>query len=427
MTRAELPPANDGAGKVAPETLALRARPQPVTRINRRVLIAVAAVILFFLSGLVLLALKPPSLHLGDRPELFNVAQKPISDALAKLPASYDGVRSAKTMQDVALPAVVPSLALAPPLADAADAAERTRLARLLGQAREAPVFFRLPTRPADAAAVAPRPAPPSSQPAGTPAALAMAAEPAAPAAADWDLSTREASEPRRKLSFLRAAPDKDIYNPHALERPASPYQLMAGTVIAASLISGLNSDLPGFVIAQVTEPVYDSVSGRHLLIPQGSRLIGRYDNVVAFGQERALVVWQRLIRPDGSSVLLDNLPATDPAGYAGLADQIDRHTLKLLQGVALATVLGVGSQLALGGSDNDLVKALQQAAQSTTNRAGQRLVERSLNVEPSLTVRPGWPLRVIVHKDIVLAPYANGSSNEGGTPHARDWHIFAR
>ena len=130
-----------------------------------------------------------------------------------------------------------------------------------------------------------------------------------------------------RKLSFLNAEPEEAIYNRHALQKPASPYQLMAGTIIAASLVSGLNSDLPGFVIAQVTEHVYDSVSGRHLLIPQGARLLGKYDNVVAFGQERALVVWQRIILPDGSSVVIDNLPATDTGGYAGLADQVDLHT----------------------------------------------------------------------------------------------------
>ena len=125
----------------------------------------------------------------------------------------------------------------------------------------------------------------------------------------------------------------------------------MAGTVIAASLVTGLNSDLPGFVIAQVTEHVYDTVSGRFLLIPQGSRLVGKYDNVVAFGQERALVVWQRIILPDGSSIVIDNLPATDTGGYAGLADEVDLHTWKLLKGVALATVLGVGSELAFGST----------------------------------------------------------------------------
>ena len=219
-------------------------------------------------------------------------------------------------------------------------------------------------------------------------------------------------SDQTRKLTFLKSGPEKDIYNPHRLQTPASPYQLMAGTVIAASLVTGLNSDLPGFVIAQVTENVFDTVSGRHLLIPQGSRLVGKYDNIVAFGQERALVVWQRIILPDGSSIVIDNLPATDTGGYAGLADQVDFHTWKLLKGVALATVLGVGSELAFGSSDSDLVKALQQSTQATTNRAGQRLIERQLNVQPTIKVRPGWPLRVIVHKDIVLRPYRGSTPN---------------
>ncbi len=224
--------------------------------------------------------------------------------------------------------------------------------------------------------------------------------------------SRTDATESLRKLTFLRSGPEKAIYNPHGLQTPASPYQLMAGTVIAASLVSGLNSDLPGFVVAQVTENVFDTVTGRFLLLPQGSRLIGRYDNVVAFGQERALVVWQRIIMPDGSSLIIDNLPATDTSGYAGLADQVDLHTWQLLKGVALATVIGVGSELVFGNSgDNDLIRALQLSTQSTTNRAGQRLVERHLNVQPTITVRPGWPLRVIVHKDIILRPYDGAST----------------
>ncbi len=406
-----------GDGKVAPETLTLRARPQPVTRINRRVLIGMAAVILFVLSGLVLVALKPPSLRSGERPELFNVEHKPVTDALAKLPASYEDVRPAKAADEAKLPAGVPRLALSLDAADDGDAADKGRLARLLGQARQSPVFFRL-LAPAfkgggEAGAqthvdAAPRPVPRPRDNALAPAGSTVTA---APSAGDLDPSSGPATEPTRKLAFLKAGPDKDIYNPHALERPVSPYQLMAGTIIAASLISGLNSDLPGFVIAQVTEHVYDSVSGRTLLIPQGSRLLGRYDNVTAFGQKRALVVWQRLILPDGSSVLIDNLPATDTSGYAGLADSIDLHTFQLLKGVALATVLGVGTELALGSSDNSLVRALQAATQATGNRVGQRLVERHLDVGPTLTVRPGWPLRVIVHKDIVLKPYPQAAN----------------
>jgi type IV secretion system protein VirB10 len=288
----------------------------------------------------------------------------------------------------------------------------------MAGQARESQVFFRVQTKaqPREAVAANPHSTPPSDpKPAEgdltTLASLRAAERGRALAAGDIDLGASDPNEPLRKLSFLKTAQEKDIYNPHGLEKPASPYQLMAGTIIAASLVSGLNSDLPGFVIAQVTENVYDSVSGRFLLIPQGSRLLGKYDNVVAFGQERALVVWQRILRPDGYSVVIDNLPATDTAGYAGLADDVDLHTWKLLKGVALATVLGVGSQLASGTSDNDLIKALAQATQSTTNRAGQRLVERNLNVAPTLTVRPGWPLRVIVHKDIVMQPYPSTPS----------------
>ena len=137
---------------------------------------------------------------------------------------------------------------------------------------------------------------------------------------------------------------DDDI-NPHALAQSVSPWTLQAGSIIAASLITGLNSDLPGLVTAQITENVYDSVTGRGLLIPQGSRLIGSYDSVVAFGQSRALVVWQRIILPDGSSIRIDNVPATDTQGYAGLSDRIDRHTWQLLKGVALSTLLGVGGE----------------------------------------------------------------------------------
>jgi len=403
----EAPLPGDDGGKVAPETLELRARPQPVTRINRRVLIAVAAVVLMLLSALVLVALKPPSLPLAERPELFTVAPRPISEALAKLPASYDRIEPEPRRSEQSLPSGVPSLEPGKTDREDVGAAERAQRARLAGQAAGSPVLFRLQAKAAAGDA--------GLRPEATarPGAGSREAE-LAPnlsfdrgrALAEAGLGVTETSEPLRKLALLKAGADAAIVNPHVLARPLSPYQLLAGTVIAASLISGLNSDLPGIVIAQVTEPVYDSVSGRHLLIPQGSRLIGRYDNVVAFGQDRALVVWQRIIRPDGSSMVIDNLPATDTSGYAGLADAVDLHTGKLIEGAALATLLGVGSELAFGASDNDLVKALKQATQSTTNRAGQRLVERNLAVQPTLTVRPGWPLRVIVNKDIILDPY---------------------
>jgi type IV secretion system protein VirB10 len=402
---------------VPPEQLELRARPQPVTRINRKVLIGGAAVVLLIISGIVLVALKPPSLRITSPTELFNVEHKPITDALSKLPSTYEGMKPDKKPEAKGPTTLAPGIAqLKEPSNDSVDEVERqekARLARMAGQARESQVFFRLqlktPQRETVKAEVVPDGIPSTKVPDNdlTNLSLRQASLRArAPAGGDLDPQANDPTEQLRKLSFLKAGPEKDIYNPHRLEKPASPYQLMAGTIIAASLVSGLNSDLPGFVIAQVTENVFDSIAGRHLLVPQGSRLIGKYDNVVAFGQERALVIWQRIIMPDGTSIVIDNLPATDTGGYAGLADQVDLHTWKLLKGIALATILGVGSELAFGSSDNDLIKALQQSTQSTTNRAGQRLVERYLYVQPTITVRPGWPLRVIVHKDIVLRPY---------------------
>jgi type IV secretion system protein VirB10 len=421
------PQAPDGPdNKVEPDTLELRAQPRPVTRINRKVLIGAAAVVLLVIAGLVLVALRAPSLRVAAPQELFNVEHKPIADALSKLPATYDGLPPDKK------PPAAKATAPGPPkgvpaakpgdLGDDADRAEKALLARMEAEARKSPVFFRLALKPPPKEGAAKEvrpdallrpPVPPTISDDSLTALSALRAAKRALALAGGDVDALETgADQSHKLTFLKAGPEKNIYNPHPLQTPASPYQLMAGTVIAASLITGLNSDLPGFVIAQVTENVFDTVSGRHLLIPQGSRLIGKYDNIVAFGQERALVVWQRIILPDGSSIVIDNLPATDTGGYAGLADQVDFHTWKLLKGVALATVLGVGSELVFGSSDSDLVKALQQSTQATTNRAGQRLIERQLNVQPTITVRPGWPLRVIVHKDIVLRPHRASTPN---------------
>ncbi len=403
--------------KVAPETLELRARPQPVTRINRKVVFGGAAAVLLLVSFLVLIALQPPKLQVGAPRELINVENKPITENLARLPATYDGVRTERPPEPPRPPSGIPQLIEAggDPI-DQTEQMERARLARMAGQARESQVFFRLQLKapPQDSVARAePRSQSRSATNADDSASLTAfrtADQARALASGNLEPTGTDATESLRKLTFLRSGPEKEIYNPHGLQTPASPYQLMAGTVVAASLVSGLNSDLPGFVIAQVTENVFDTVSGRFLLLPQGSRLIGKYDNVVAFGQERALVVWQRIILPDGSSVVIDNLPATDTGGYAGLADQVDLHTWQMLKGVALATVLGVGSELIFGASDNDLIRALQLSTQSTTNRAGQRLIERHLNVQPTITVRPGWPLRVIVHKDIILRPYRGAS-----------------
>ena len=163
---------------------------------------------------------------------------------------------------------------------------------------------------------------------------------------------------------------------------------------------------MPGQVIAQVTEHVYDTPTGRFVLIPQGTKIIGRYDSLIAFGQSRALVVWSRLILPDGSSIVINNLPATDMQGYAGLEDEVDNHTWRVIRGIVLSTLLGVGTELEFGDNENDLVEALRSSTQDNVNQAGQRITQRNLDIQPTIKIRPGWPLRIIVNKDLVLRPY---------------------
>ena len=215
----------------------------------------------------------------------------------------------------------------------------------------------------------------------------------------------RDPNAQGRKAQFVGTLDRSADVNPHTLTAAPSPYLLSAGSVISASLITGLRSDLPGLVTAQVTAQVFDSPTGRILLIPQGSRLIGSYDSVVAFGQKRALIVWQRIMLPDGSSMRIDNLPATDASGYAGLQDKVDFHTWALLKGVALSTLLGVGSQLTVTG-ESDLVQAIRESTQQNVSRAGDQLTSHTLDVQPTITIRPGAIVRLVVHKDLILTPW---------------------
>ena len=396
------PPSEDGSGrpqrpgtaapKIDPEELALRANPRPVTRINRRVLILLSGTALLLIFGATIFALDPPRLF--DRSdtgrELYRTDNNPTPDGLEGLPRSYSDLPKTPVELGPPLPGdlggavlgaerelgiqATPDLPFRPSPEDDAARAERIRQARLAQQGREAGVFFQLTSRTATTAE------------ADVPGAQAPIAPDRNPfdvlrtAAADRGLGLDLANDQNlqgRKLDFLNQGVDADIYNPHVLRDPASPYQVMAGTIISASLVTGINSDLPGRVIAQVTENVYDTVSGAYLLIPQGSRIVGTYDSVVAFGQERALVVWQRIIMPDGSSVVIENLPATDTAGYAGLEDEVNFHTWRLLKGIVLSTLLGVGTELTFGDDEDVLVEAIREVG------PGQRQPGRSAHHRP--------------------------------------------
>lgn len=218
-----------------------------------------------------------------------------------------------------------------------------------------------------------------------------------------------EASRQDEKQQFLERRRDPNFVHAHRLERPRSPYTLMAGTIIPGVLISGINSDLPGQIVGQVSENVYDTASGRYLLVPQGAKVIGQYDSRVVYGQDRVLVVWTRIGFPDGSAVSLDGMPGMDVSGYAGLSDKVNHHFLRLLTGVVLGSVIGAGAQVAQGdtGTLNPSFPqlALQGAAQNI-NQAGQRITEKNLSIQPTIEVRPGHRFSVFVTKDVVLPPF---------------------
>jgi hypothetical protein len=138
----------------------------------------------------------------------------------------------------------------------------------------------------------------------------------------------------------------------------------------------------------------------------QGSKLIGAYDSQVSFGQDRVLLVWTRLIMPDGSSIVLERQPGADTQGFAGLEDEVDHHWGRLFGAAALSTLLGVGAELGATNNDSAILTALRRGSTDSLNQTGQQVVRRNLNIQPTITIRPGFPVRVIVNRDLVLAPY---------------------
>jgi type IV secretory pathway VirB10-like protein len=383
--------------KADPETFVLRGKPTRAIRFKGGVIVSLAALTSVGLAATAWVALQPASFHIVNQDDDRSDPGKVSTDTLSGLPTSYgDAPRLGPPLPgDLGRPILDHQRALASETAmpatdsrpaDQAATAKRDAQLAEAKAARQSGLMVKSATTESladNAAAVAPTPI------------AADTAQP--PLDSDRDPNTQS-----RKLDFVATSDRGGPTNPHALTAAASPYMLSAGSVIAASLITGLRSDLPGLVTAQVTERVYDSATGRILLIPQGARLIGSYDSVVAFGQRRALVVWQRIILPDGSSLALDNVPATDAAGYAGLADKVDFHTWSLLKAVAVSTLLGVGSSLTYTG-ESDLVQAIRESTQQNVSRAGDQITSRNLQVQPTITIRPGAIVRLVVHKDLIL------------------------
>jgi type IV secretion system protein VirB10 len=369
----------------------LRAEPPRVTRLSRKVLGGITLVVALGVGGALIYALQTRNMGPGSE-ELYSTQNRRTADGLAGLPRDYTGpVLGPPLPGDLGRPIldaqnrgqpVTPPMAAAP----AVDPVEQRRRAEEEA-ARTSRVFFQTETRLS--APIGTAGAPGSQSLTG----LGLPGQPGAPTTQD------------RQLAFLNAGVDRRTVSPDRVISPASPYVLQTGAVIPAALITGIRSDLPGQITAQVTEHVYDSPTGRILLVPQGTRLIGEYNNDVGFGQRRVLLVWKRLILPNGRSIVLERQPGADAQGYAGLQDGVDYHWWDLAKAAGLSTLLSVGAELAVDDQDR-LLRAIRNGAQDTINDAGQQIIRRQLNVAPTLTIRPGFPVRVIVTRDLVLEPY---------------------
>ncbi|WP_086551563.1 TrbI/VirB10 family protein [Acetobacter orientalis] len=206
--------------------------------------------------------------------------------------------------------------------------------------------------------------------------------------------------------AFLAGQPDRAAVSPDRIMPPASPYVLQAGTVIAGALNTKISSDLPGQIVGHVTQNVYDNPTGRFLLIPQGSTLFGAYNSGISFGQQRTQIIWTRLIYPNGESLVLEKLPGGDAMGQSGLADQVNNHWGQIFRAALVTTLLSVGSEAGTSWNENNLMQAIRSGASNGFSMVGNRLIDRSLNVQPTLTDRPGLPFTLILNRDLILKPW---------------------
>jgi type IV secretion system protein VirB10 len=343
---------------------------------------------LLLVSAAVLWALQNNRARGPASEELYSTDHHNVADGLAGLPRDYTGIPRDVPRLGPPLPGdlgrpIVAAQGQAGPLA--VDA-EQQRINQESEAARISKVFTSTNVRPSAAT---------------TP------AETISNAVSSSDEAYAQNGQDR-KLAFVNASIDRRTTSPDRVTKPASSYVVQAGSVIPAALITGLRSDLPGQIIAQVTESIFDTPTGRSLLIPQGARLIGIYDSQVAFGQRRVLLVWTRLLMPNGRSIVLERQPGADTAGNAGLQDEVDHHWGALFKAGLLSTLLSVGAELGAGAGNGDsaVLQALRRGAGESINQTGQQIVRRNLSMQPTLTIRPGFPVRVIVNRDLVLEPY---------------------
>ena len=384
---------NGAAEQEGTADLTLRARPRPVSRLSRKAILGASAASAGLVFGALLFALKPPSVRTTEAALLPTATVKPTTEAIDGLPRSYE--ETAAPLPSGPMPAPVPQLG--PPLpGDLGGGLVKTERALGIDPAADLPSYDEdgLPFLP-DAESEAMRVE-----------RIRQARITTAAREADVFFALRGGGVLPDVLEVSGASILASTVSPQPIRSvPVVGSYLAPGTVVRASLLTAVNSDLPGTAIAQVTEDVADSQTGEAVLIPRGARLIGRYGSEVGAFQSRADVRWSRLVFPNGEEVVLSDLPALDETGAAGLEDEVDRHTGRLVRAGLLSTLLGVGTELAVTGDDGT-AQAVRQALQGTTNAAGQTLVQQGVAAQPTLRIRAGFEFALVLERALPLPPY---------------------
>lgn len=381
-----------------PTDLRLRGKPPRVMRLSRKALATVGVVAAAGIGGSLIYALQPGNQTAPT--ELYDTDNRATTDGLSGVPKDYSEVpklgpplpgdlgRPILSAQRRGTDIAPPPMGTPSPPASAAPSPAQTARERARDEqdaARTSRMFI---------GSAAPAPSGPAAN--ATPPAMAEGAVGPLPPPATGQ------GEQAAKRAFFGSGDTAASESGFRVIAPSSGSIVQAGSIIPAALITGIRSDIPGMITAQVTENVYDSVTGRHLLIPQGSRLLGEYDSQVSLGQSRVLLAWTRLILPDGRSILLDRLPGADASGYAGLQDRVNHHWGGIFRAALISTLLSIGIE-AGSANDDDLVRAIRQGGSESIGRTGQDLVRRQMGIQPTLEIRAGFRLRVIVTRDLVL------------------------
>ena len=376
------------------EPLAIRAAPPRASLgLKKRPVIIVTVVVMSIVGLAVIQAFSPRDLTRGQSKEDKRPAF--LGDAVRGLPNDYSSIRR----ETPRLGARAINQHPAPEVNSVDKLAEELKALRLkqAAAAHAADISF--------SAAALPRSQNTQSNPAvpNMQQLEAMLGAPAAPNTRDDDNRQDD------KAAFLKAMHNDSPYLPSLLHAPLSPYQLMAGSVVPGVLLTGINSDLPGQITGQVSQNIFDTVTGKYLLIPQGTKVIGEYDSRISYGQERVLVVWTRLLFPNGRSLSLEGMPGIDLSGYSGLHERVNNHYLKLLGGVVFGSLLGAGAQMAQGANhaaDPSFGALAAQGTAQNINDVGQQITRKNLNLQPTLEISPGARFNVFVTKDLILEPY---------------------